>query len=200
MMSMRKDSAPEQHESRTIRNELPIQLTAALVSTAATVWLVATFSWAWRWFYSGCAILSLLISYGGASGAPAFQSTPPWTTLVTLNLIYAITSTSWLQYRVFTAVCWPCIITTFLLISPPASNVTRKIFRRLLTQAHFMKDEIAGFNLPALHLDIGLEGLLTIRGWTFSLSTLTIKAHGTEAGASQIFGVLGSKFATNDCP
>ncbi|KAK4888988.1 hypothetical protein LTR27_012164 [Elasticomyces elasticus] len=158
-----------------------LQLAAATLSAAAIVWAVATSSWATKWLYSGGAMLSQLIIYGGVTGAPAFSKTPPWTTLATLNLIYAVTSTSWLQYRVFTAICWPCVVTTFFLVSTPASNLLKTIARRLFTQAHFIKNEIAGFDLPALYLDVGLEGLLTIRGWTFSLSTFTVEVHGIEA-------------------
>ncbi|SMR44211.1 unnamed protein product [Zymoseptoria tritici ST99CH_3D1] len=59
--------------------------------------------------------------------------------------------------------------------------MTRRIFRTPTTGVHFIKDKVAGFGLPALHVDLGLEGLLTIRGWTLSLSTLTIELHGIEA-------------------
>ena len=183
IISAGKEVAPAKQDRPAEGNTSPIKLTTAILSAAATACLIVVFPWARPWLYSGCAIMSLLIVYGSVTGATAFRSISPWTTLASLNLVYSITSTSWLQYRCFTAVCWPCIITTFLLLSPPASNITRRVFRRLLTRSHFVKDRIAAFNLPALYLDIKLQGLLVVRGWTFSLSTLTIEAHGIELGA-----------------
>lgn len=75
------------------------------------------------------------------------------------------------------------ILFTFVSVAPGVSSAIRAILRPLFSQAHLTNDVIAGFDLPALHLDVGLEGLLTIRGWTLSLSTMTIELHGVEAGA-----------------
>ena len=183
IISAGKKVKPGKQDPPTEGNSSPIGRIIEVLSAAVTACLVFAFPWARSWLYPRCGILSLLIVYGSTTRATAFRSTPPWTTLASLNLIYSITSTSWLQYRCFTAVCWPCIITTFLLLSPPASYMTRRVFRGLLTRCHFIKDGIAAFNLPALHLDIKLQGLLVVRGWTFSVSTLTIEAHGIELGA-----------------
>lgn len=165
---------------------LPVRFAAATLSTAVTLGLVWKFEWAWNWCYSGAAVLSQFLIYDQARQNRSFPSTRPWMTLVTFNLIYAITSTSWLQFYAFTAICWTAVLFTFVTVAPGASSVTRTIFRPLFSQAHLAKDVIAGFDLPALYLDIGLEGMLTVRGWTFSLSTMSLELHGVEAGSLHI--------------
>ncbi|KAK4504912.1 hypothetical protein PRZ48_002875 [Zasmidium cellare] len=157
------------------------RLTAATLSTAVTIGLISIFSWASDWLYSGAAILSQLLVYDQARQTAAFPSTRPWMILAILNIIYAIASTSWLQYRIFATICWVIVLVTFVSIAPWASYASRAILRRLLTRAHLTSDVIAGFDLPALHLDIGLEGLLAVRGWTFSLWKMTLELHGVEA-------------------
>ena len=47
---------------------------------------------------------------------------------------------------------------------------------------HFYRDKVAFFNLPSLVIDTKLDGLLTIRGLTFSILDLTIELHGIEVG------------------
>jgi hypothetical protein len=51
-----------------------------------------------------------------------------------------------------------------------------------LRDLHFINDQIAFFDLPALEIDTEVKGLFVIRGVTLSLSTLTLVAHGVEAG------------------
>lgn len=45
-----------------------------------------------------------------------------------------------------------------------------------------MDDKIALFDIPALEIDTEVDGLMVIRAVTFSLSTLTLVAHGVEVG------------------
>ena len=47
---------------------------------------------------------------------------------------------------------------------------------------HFYRDKVAFFSLPSLVIDIDLDGLVTIRGVTFSILDLTIELHGIEIG------------------
>jgi hypothetical protein len=55
----------------------------------------------------------------------------------------------------------------------------RKTFLRDL---HFINDQVAFFDLPALEIDTEVKGLFVVRGVTLSLSTMTLVAHGVEAG------------------
>ena len=56
------------------------------------------------------------------------------------------------------------------------------MLRSLLRQLHFVNDEIAFFDIPALEIDTTVAGLMVIRGMSISLSTLTIIVHGVEVG------------------
>jgi hypothetical protein len=51
-----------------------------------------------------------------------------------------------------------------------------------LEQFHFINDKVAFFNIPALEINTEVNGLMVIRGLTFSLSHLTLVAHGVEVG------------------
>jgi uncharacterized membrane protein len=105
-----------------------------------------------------------------------------WTLLATLNLVYAICSTSWLLYIVFAATCYPGIAITCLAQFSTAADLARRGFRTLLRDLHFTRDKIAFFNLPALEIDVDVNGLLVLRGVSISLSSLTIVVHGIELG------------------
>jgi len=61
-------------------------------------------------------------------------------------------------------------------------NLTRKGLRALLKQLHFIDDKIAFFNIPALEIDTDVDGLMVLRGVTFSLSNLSFVVHGVEVG------------------
>jgi hypothetical protein len=52
----------------------------------------------------------------------------------------------------------------------------------LIRHVHFVNEHIALFDIPALEIDVDVEGLMVIRGMTISLSTLTVTAHGIEVG------------------
>lgn len=156
--------------------------TTPILATAALVVAVITLHWARRWLLSGCAIESVLIIYGSSIGSRIFPAFPLWTLLATLNLVYAVSATSWLLYGLFAAVCYPSILLTCLFQFTLVANFVRKSMRRTLRQLHFTKDKIALFNLPALEIDTDVDGLLVVRGVTISLSSLTIVAHGIELG------------------
>lgn len=58
----------------------------------------------------------------------------------------------------------------------------RKTARQILRQLHFIDDKIAFFDIPALEIDTEVDGLMVLRGITFSLSTLSFVVHGVEVG------------------
>ena len=157
-------------------------MTWPVLTTSLTALLVATLSWPRRWLLSGCAIESLLIILGTSTGSHIFPWVPVWTLLSSLNLIYAVSSTSWLLYAVFTAGCWPLVFLTCLFQFDFAANLARRRLRLLLRDLHFTRDRIALFNLPALEIDTEVSGLVVTRGVTLSLSNLTLVAHGVEIG------------------
>lgn len=161
-------------------------LTAPLLSTALSILLLATLDWPLRWLSSGCAVESLVIIYGATSGARIFPTIPLWTLLATLNLIYAICSTSWLLFAIFTAVSYPCVGFTCLFQFTSFANAARRGLRRVLKHLHFTRDRIALFNLPALEINTDVDGLLVIRGVSIELSSLTIVAHGIELGMAPL--------------
>jgi hypothetical protein len=157
-------------------------LTSPLVATAVLAALVATLEWPRQWLSSGCALETLAILYGDGIGSRILSRVPVWTLLASLNLIYAICSTSWLLLFVFTVIIYPCIGITCLFQFTFASNAARKWLRKVLKQLHFTRDKIALFNLPALEINTEVDGLLVIRGLTIELSSLTVVAHGIELG------------------
>jgi hypothetical protein len=60
--------------------------------------------------------------------------------------------------------------------------MARMALRIVLKQLHFIDDKIAFFDIPALEIDTEVDGLLVLRGITFSLSTLSFVVHGVEVG------------------
>lgn len=61
-------------------------------------------------------------------------------------------------------------------------NIARRALRALLKHLHFIDDKIAFFNIPALEIDTDVDGLMVLRGVTFSLSNLSFVVHGVEVG------------------
>lgn len=157
-------------------------ITTPLLTTAIVVASVATLQWPRRWLLSGCGIQTLALIYGGWTGTRVLGNIPLWTVLATLNVVYAICSTSWLLYILFAAVMAPCILLTSLLQFDLVANFVRRNFRSLLKQLHFTRDKIALFNLPAMEIDTEVDGLFVIRGLTIQLSSLSVIAHGIELG------------------
>ena len=111
---------------------------------------------------------------------------PLWTLLATLNLVYAVSATSWLLHGLFAATCYPSILLTCLFQFSVASDFARKSLRKVLRELQFTRDKIALFNLPALEIDVDVDGLFVIRGLTISMSSLTIVAHGIELGTAAL--------------
>ncbi|OAL49178.1 hypothetical protein IQ07DRAFT_72318 [Pyrenochaeta sp. DS3sAY3a] len=147
--------------------------------------LVASFSLSWplRWLISGAPILVYVILLGKAYGHRILPFVPVWTIFATVNLIYAVSATSWLLYWVFWAICWPSILVICLFQFDASAGLARRTLRRtFLRDLHFINDQIAFFDLPALEIDTEVKGLFAIRGVTLSLSTMTLVAHGIEAG------------------
>ena len=180
MMPGRK--RPRESLNLQIDEQQRISYTWTVIAVSTTVLLLAVSSWALRWTTSGCAIESLIFFYGASTGKRVFPAIPLWTLLTTLNLAYAIASTSWLLFAVFTLLCWPAIFLTCLFQFEFVADFARRNLRRILKDVQFTRDTIALFNLPALEIDTEVSGLLVVRGVTISLSSLTIIAHGVEVG------------------
>lgn len=144
--------------------------------------LVAKFDWPRSWLWSGAAIQTYLILVGASYGYRILYFLHLWTLLASINLIYAVASTSWLLNGLFTATCWPAILLTSLFQFENAAYFTRGKLRAFISQLQFVNDKIAFFNIPALEIDVDIAGLLVVRGITLSLSSLTVEAHGIEVG------------------
>lgn len=127
-------------------------------------------------------MLQLLLHIGEARDRRVLRAIHLWPILSTLNLTYAVCSTSWLLYWVFTTLCYIHIFFVCLFQFETASNMARRMLRRLLRELHFIDDKIAFFNIPALEIDTDVDGLMVLRGITFSLSTLSFVVHGVEVG------------------
>ena len=133
-----------------------------------------------RWLISGCAVESLLLLVGPSE----HWSVSCYVLLAALNATYFLASTSWLFHLAFATVCWPLVAVTCILQYVVVSTFTRKQLRSRpwLKLVHFYRDKVAFFNVPSLVIDTKLDGLLTIRGLTFSILDLTIELHGIEVG------------------
>ncbi|KAF2716486.1 hypothetical protein K431DRAFT_307755 [Polychaeton citri CBS 116435] len=172
----------QNHHRQHARDDIGRWTSLPLFSTAVLVALVAALPWARRWLYSGSAVASLILLYGSATGTRVLPSIPLWTLLASVNLVYAVASTSWLLYWLFACGCWPFVMLASLWQFENVAKLTRKRLRSALKHMHFTRDIVALFNLPALEIDTNVDGLLVVRGLTVSLSTLTIIAHGVELG------------------
>lgn len=147
-----------------------------------TALLVALFKWPVSWLTSGAPILQFIVLLGDAQGNRILPDFHLWPLFTTLNLLYAVCSTSWLLYWVFAAVCYPALLLVCLFQFAFASNFARRNLRRLLKELHFIDDKIAFFEIPALEIDTEVDGLLVVRGVTFFVSTLSFVVHGVEVG------------------
>jgi hypothetical protein len=160
-------------------------MAVSILATSLLILLVSSLVWARRWLWSGAAIESLLLIYGWEMEGRILPYIPLWTVLSTLNVIYAVCSTSWLLHILFSMACWPLLFITCLSQFPSVSDLARRSLRKALREypSHFIRDKIALFNLPALEIDTDVDGLMVIRGITISLSSLTLVAHGIEVGS-----------------
>lgn len=164
------------------RARLATTYSSPILFAASTILLLSTWSWPWRWLISGTPVLQLLLHIGEARDRRVLRTIHLWPILSTLNLSYAVCSTSWLLYWVFTTLCYIQIFFVSLFQFDTASNLARRMLRRLLRELHFIDDKIAFFNIPALEIDTDVDGLMVLRGITFSLSTLSFVVHGVEVG------------------
>ncbi|KFY24154.1 hypothetical protein V491_02282 [Pseudogymnoascus sp. VKM F-3775] len=146
-------------------NESRLGLLSPLRFAAGTALLVALQQWPRRWLLSGAPVLQFFILHGNSRGNRILPLTGLWSMFTTLHLIYAIVSTSWLLYG-------------YQIIG----DFVRKKSRFLLKQLHFIDDKVAFFHVPALEIDTEVDGLMVLRGITFSLSTLSFTVHGVEVG------------------
>ena len=150
---------------------------------AVTAVAALVFRWPFRWMLSGAPQLIYALLLGEAKGNRILPFVPLWTIFATVNVVYAVCSTSWLLFWVFWAACWPTFtIACLFMFDAPASLARRLSRRTFLRDLHFINDQIAFFDLPALEIDTEVKGLFVIRGVTLSLSTMTLVAHGIEAG------------------
>ncbi|KAL5344892.1 hypothetical protein ACLOAV_010289, partial [Pseudogymnoascus australis] len=162
--------------------ESRLGLLSPLRFAAGTALLVALQQWPRRWLFSGAPVLQFFILHGNSRGHRVLPLNGLWSMFTTLHLIYAIASTSWLLYCVFTAFCYLSIFLTCLFQYQLVGNFVRKKSRFLLKQLHFIEDKIAFFDIPALEIDTEVDGLMILRGITFSLSKLSFTVHGVEVG------------------
>ncbi|KAG5953834.1 hypothetical protein E4U53_001907 [Claviceps sorghi] len=152
------------------------------IFAATTLLQLGLFQWARRWAISGAPVLTLLILQGEAHGGRILPFAHAWSLFTTVNLFYAIASTSWLLYWVFAGLCYPAILVTCLFQFEAVSACARRFLRVFIRQLHFIGDKVALFDIPALEIDTEVDGLMVIRGITFSLSTLSFEVHGVEVG------------------
>ncbi|KAG6000679.1 hypothetical protein E4U54_001337 [Claviceps lovelessii] len=152
------------------------------IFAATTLVQLGLFQWARRWAISGAPVLTLFILQGEAQGRRILPFAHVWSLFTTINLVYAVASTSWLLYWGFAAICYPAILVTCLFQFEAVSAFARRVLRVFIRQLHFIGDKIALFDIPALEIDTEVDGLLVLRGITFSLSTLSFEVHGVEVG------------------
>ena len=140
-----------------------------------------------RWLYSGCGILVLLLVHGYLTGCRPRQKISLAASLVLINSIYAVATTSWLLFGVLKTISYAAIPLVCLIVSPAAGRLSRRALRRILRGLSFTDHKIAYFHPPALRIDTEVEGLFVVRGLTFTLADLTVEAHGIELGMTASF-------------
>lgn len=176
---------PEKEAKQDERTKPSISSVAALLAVLVVVLLSSSTTHSLAWLKSGAAIETLLITYSSFTNTRLGQSLPLLPTIASLNLLYAVASTSWLLYSLFAALCYPLAGLTVILVFPWASRTLTRWLGRLLKQSRIAGDKIVITNLPGLEFDPGVvSGLIVVRGLTLSLSDLRIEAYGIEAGES----------------
>ncbi|GAO17316.1 uncharacterized protein UV8b_05544 [Ustilaginoidea virens] len=160
----------------------PPSMTVPTLFAATAVLQAANYEWLRRWLISGAPALSFLILVGEARGQRIAPFAHVWTLFATVNLAYAVASTSWLLYWAFAVLCYPTIYLTCLTQFDIVGDVTRRVMRTLIRQLHFIDDKISLFDIPALEIDTDVDGLMVFRGITFCLSSLSFVIHGVEVG------------------
>ncbi|KAF1929599.1 uncharacterized protein M421DRAFT_60280 [Didymella exigua CBS 183.55] len=166
-----------------VKRKTGVSRTLHLAFLAVTAFATLSFRWPYRWILSGAPELIYALLLGEAKGNRVLPFVPLWTIFATVNFVYAVCSTSWLLFWVFWAACWPTFIIVCLFMFDAPAGLARRLSRKtFLRDLHFIDDQVAFFDLPALEIDTEVKGLFVIRGVTLSLSTLTLVAHGIEAG------------------
>lgn len=154
----------------------------ANIFLGVTVALLSLYRWPLRWLISGAPILTYCLWLGEATGHRVLPFAPLWTLMTLTNLTYAVASTSWLLYGFFLPICYTTVLISSLYQFDRAASFVRRLLGSVLDQLHFINDKVAFFNIPALEIDTDVHGLMVIRGLTFSLSHLSLVAHGVEVG------------------
>ncbi|KAH6612645.1 hypothetical protein C7974DRAFT_82077 [Boeremia exigua] len=177
---------PKRRAARTqpaAKRETGVSRSLHLAFLAATSLAVLVFRWPRRWLVSGAPQLIYALLLGESRGNRVLPFVPLWTIFASVNSVYAVCSTSWLLFWVFWAACWPTFVVACLFQFDAPAELARRLSRRtFLRDLHFINDQVAFFDLPALEIDTEVKGLFVIRGVTLSLSTMTLVAHGIEAG------------------
>ncbi|WWD21825.1 hypothetical protein CI109_106313 [Kwoniella shandongensis] len=160
----------------------PISKLIPILFSSFVALAVATWHWPVRWLISGTPILTFCLLLGASKGSRILSIVPLWTLLTTLNLAYAVAATSWLLYILFAIFVYPTTLLTCLFQFDTVGRMARRSLRKFIRQLQYVNDTIALFDIPALEIDVDVDGLMVVRGLTFSLSTLTVVAHGVEVG------------------
>ncbi|KAG8623667.1 hypothetical protein KVT40_008643 [Elsinoe batatas] len=164
------------------RPGLPPRIPAQHLFAVVVVALLALSRWPTRWLISGAPLLTYSLLLGSARGYRVLSFAPLWSLLVLINLAYSVVSTSWLLYWAYTIACYPALLLVCVCQFESAARLVRRRLRWLLNGLQFTNDMVALFDLPALEIDVDVEGLMCIRGLTISLSSLTVVAYGVEVG------------------
>ncbi|KAI1613305.1 hypothetical protein EDD37DRAFT_342629 [Exophiala viscosa] len=171
--------ASKPRDKRAYRSSVLLQ---AHIFLGLTVALLSLYRWPLRWLLSGAPVLTYCLWLGEGTGYRVLPFAPLWTLILLVNSSYAVAATSWLLYGLFLPTCYTTVFISSLYQSNRVANLVRRILSGLLNQLHFINDKVAFFNIPALEIDTEVSGLMVIRGITFSLSHLTLVAHGVEVG------------------
>ncbi|CCG84440.1 protein of unknown function [Taphrina deformans PYCC 5710] len=140
------------------------------------------YDWSARWALSGAPLLCFVLLSGRLGWLSKSPKLLLWT-LFNVNAAYALLSTSWLFYDFYVVTSYPTIFVLAILSSKRLQKLVRKTLGFLLSGFNFNEDKLAFFDLPAIDIDDGdVPCLLVIRGFTFSLSTMTFVVHGVEVG------------------
>lgn len=149
---------------------------------AIAVALLSRYHWPLRWIISGAPLLTYALLLGATRGHRVLPFIPLWTLIAMINLTYSVASTSWLLYGFYAFTCYPTIFLVCLFQFSHVARFIRRQLRAVLRGLQFTNDQIAFFDLPALEIDVDVEGLMCIRGISFSFSKLTVVAYGVEVG------------------
>lgn len=140
------------------------------------------YDWSWRWWISGAPLLTMAL-LSGKLGRLSTSPTLLVCALALVNIVYALFSTSWLFYDFYIVVCYPTAFLLAVVSSRRLQRAARRFLRVVLRTFHFYEDKLAFFDLPALNIDDGeVPCLLVVRGFTFTVSSMTLEVHGVEVG------------------